>query len=104
LGLTDDRDGLKVEGVDGLARRQPGFGEMAFDAASTALGRLMLGKRRQEARRRPALLVGLSGEISPDQLDGRKSQLDQQQREAGGVDGVGRLHAAPPVRTVPSSS
>jgi hypothetical protein len=64
----------------------------------------MLGKCRQEARRWPSLLVGLGGEIASDQLDGGKPQLGQKQREAGGVDGIGRLHAAPPVRTVPSSS
>jgi hypothetical protein len=48
---------------------------------------------------RPALLVGLGGEISPDQLDGGKSQLGQNEREAGGVDGIGRLHAALPARS-----
>ena len=82
---------------------------MAFDAATAALGHLMLGQGGKEAGRRPALLVGLSGEVGPDLLDGGKSQLGEEQRETGGVDRIGRLHAAPPSawsrgRTVPSSS
>ena len=77
---------------------------MAFDAPPAALGDLMLGKRGKEARRRPSFLVGLGGEIGPDQLDGRKPQLGQEQLDAGGVDGIGGLYAALPARTVPSSS
>jgi hypothetical protein len=46
----------------------------------------------------------MGGEVGPDLLDGGKSQLGKEQRETGGVDGIGRLHAAPPARTVPSSS
>ena len=53
---------------------------------------------------RPAFLVGLSGERSPDQLDGGQPQLGEEQREAGGVDGIGRSHAAPTSWTVLSSS
>ena len=102
--LADHRDRFEVEGVDGLAGRQSGFGEMAFDAPPRALGDLMLGKRGQETRRRPSFLVGLGGEVGPDLLDGGKSQLDEEQRETGSVDGIGRFHAAPPARTVPSSS
>jgi hypothetical protein len=94
----------KLRSVDGLAGRQPGFGEMAFDAPPAALGHLMLGQRGKETRRRPSLLVGLGGEVGPDQLDGGQPQLGQQQRDAGGVDGIGRLHATLPTRTVPSSS
>ena len=104
LSLADHRDGFEVEGVEGLAGRQPGFGEMAFDAPTAALGHLMLGQGGKETRRRPTLLVGLSGEIGPDQLDRGQAQLGEQQFDAGGVDGIGRLHAAPPARTVPSSS
>lgn len=44
-----------------------------FDAASAALGHLMLGQGGKEARCRPALLVGLSGEVGPDLFDGGKS-------------------------------
>ena len=86
--------GLEVEGVEGLAGRQPGFGEMAFDAAAAALGHLVLGESGEEACGRPAFLVGLGGELGPDQLDGGQPQLGEEQREAGGVDGIGRLHAA----------
>jgi len=114
LGLADHGDRFEVEGVEGLAGRQSGFGKMAFDAPPRALGDLMLGKGGKKARRRPAFLVGLGGEIGPDQFDGGKPQLGQEQLDAGDVDGIGRLHAAPPSsrvseasprgRTVPSSS
>jgi hypothetical protein len=44
LGLADHRDGLEVEGVEGFVGGQPGFGEMAFESASAALGNLMVGR------------------------------------------------------------
>ena len=59
LRLADHWHGLEVEGVERLAGRQSRLGEMALDAAATAVGHLVLGKRRQEARCRPAFLVGL---------------------------------------------
>ena len=37
LGLADHGNGLEVEGVEGLAGWQPGFGEMAFEAAAALL-------------------------------------------------------------------
>lgn len=77
---------------------------MTFDAASGALGHLMLGEGGQEAGRRPSFLVGLGGKVGPDQLDRRQAQFGQKQLDAGGVDGIGGLHAALPARTVPSSS
>ena len=61
MGFADYRDGLEVEGVEGLARRQAGFCEMAFEAAATTLGNLMFGQCRQKTPGRPAFLVGLSG-------------------------------------------
>src|SRR5215210_6632993 len=48
LGLANHRDGLEVEGVDGLAGWQLGFGKMAFDAAAAALGHLVLGQASKE--------------------------------------------------------
>jgi hypothetical protein len=33
----------------------------------------------------------MGGEVGPDLLDGGKSQLGKEQRETGGVDGIGRL-------------
>jgi hypothetical protein len=54
LCLADHRDGLEVEAVEGLARRQPGLGEVAFEPAPAALGNLMLGQCCQEASGRPA--------------------------------------------------
>ena len=77
---------------------------MTFDAATAAFGHFVLGQDCKEACRRPALLVGLGSEIGPDELDRGQSQLGEKQREAGGVDGIGRLYAASPDRTVPSSS
>ena len=65
LGLGDHRHGVEVEGVEGLSGRQPCFGEMALDAATVALGDLMLGQGGQEARCGPTFLVGLLGEIGP---------------------------------------
>jgi len=35
----------------------------------------MLGEGRKEAGSRPAFLVGLLGELGPDQLDARQAQL-----------------------------
>jgi hypothetical protein len=104
LGLADHWDGLEVEGVEGLAGWQPGFGEMAFEAAPSALRNLKLGQGGQETPRRPAFLVGLSGERGPDLLDGGQAQLGEEQLNAGSVAGIGCSHAVPPSRTVLSSS
>jgi hypothetical protein len=105
-GLADHRHGVKVESVKRLAGRQAGFGEVTFEMAAAALGHLVLGQRGQKAGRRPAFLVGLGSELGPDLLDAGQVQLGQQQCDAGGVDRIGRLHAAPPIGapTAPSSS
>ena len=96
LGLGDHRHGVEVEGVEGLAGRQPRFGEMALDAAAAALGDLVLGERRQEAGGRPALLVGSLGEVRPDQLDGGQAQLvEQPGSRRRGVDGIGGSSCRP---------
>ena len=85
---------VEVEGGERLAGRQTRLGEMPLDAAAATVGHLVLGERRKEAGRRPAFLVGLLGELGPHQLDARQAQLAQQELDAGGVDGVGRRHAA----------
>jgi hypothetical protein len=90
--------------VEGFAGRWPGFGEMAFEAATGALGDLMFGKGSKKACRRPAFLVGLSGERGPDLFDGGQAQLGEEQLDAGSIARIGRFHAAPPSRTVLSSS
>ena len=77
LGFADHRDGLEVESVESFAGRQPGFGEMAFEAAAAALGNLMFGQCCKEASGRPAFLVGLSGKRSPDQFYGGQPQLSE---------------------------
>jgi len=58
----------KSKAVEGLAGRQPGFGEVAFEPARAALGNLVFGQCCQEASGRPAFLVGLSGKRSPHQF------------------------------------
>ncbi len=84
-----------------LPGRQAGLGEMALDAAAVALGQLVLGDRGEEAGGGPAFLVGLFGELRPDELDGGQAQLVEEQAEPGGIDGVVGLHAASPVRLAP---
>ena len=71
LSFRDHRHGLEVERGERLAGRQTRLGEMPLDAAATTVGHLVLGKRREEAGRRPAFLVGLLGELGPYQLDAR---------------------------------
>ncbi len=66
---------------------------MAFDAATFALGELMLGEGDQEAPGGPTLLVGALGEAGPDVLDGGQAQFAEQEAETGLVDGIGRGHA-----------
>ena len=94
LRLGDHGHGVEVEGGERLAGRQSRLGEMPLDAAAAAVGHLVLGECRQEAGGRPALLVGLRGELGPHQLDGGQAQLAQQEFDAGGVDGVVARHAA----------
>ena len=71
-----------------FAGRKPRLVEMALDAPAGALGHLVLGERRQEARGRPALLVGLGGKVRPDRLDGRQPQVVESQGQAAGIDGL----------------
>src|SRR5947209_7350412 len=104
LGFADHRDGLKVKGVEGLAWRQPGFSEVAFEPAPAAFGNLMFGQCCQEASCRPAFLVGLGGKGSPDQFYRGQPQLGEKQLDTGSVARVGRSHAAPTSWTVLSSS
>ena len=77
---------------------------MPLDAAAIALGEFVLGDGGQEAGRGPTFLVGLLGELGPQQLDGRQSQFVEQKAEPGGIGCVVRAHAASPVRLPPSRS
>ena len=86
LRLGDHRHAVEVERGQRLAGRQPGLGEMTLHPAPTSIDHLVLGQCGQEAGRRPALLVGLLGELGPHQLDAGQAQLVQQQLDAGGVD------------------
>ena len=104
LSLADHRHHLEVEAVEGLAGRKPRLVEMALDAPAGALGHLVLGERRQEARGRPALLVGPGGKVRPDRLDGRQPQVAESQGQAAGVDGLWALHATSPWGVRASSS
>jgi hypothetical protein len=99
LSLADHRHRLEIEAVEGLADRQAGFGKMALDAAAAAVGDLVLGERRQEARCRPAFLVGLLGELSPHLFDRGQTQIGEEELDTRGIDGVSGLHATPPSST-----
>jgi len=44
---------------------------MTFDAATSALGNLLLGQRRQIPGGRPSFLVGTPSQIRSHQFDGR---------------------------------
>ena len=68
------------------------------------LGDLVLGQRGEEARRRPALLVGPRGQLWPDQLDGGQAEVVEGQRQAAGVDRIDGAHAASPRRMVASEA
>ena len=63
LRLADHRHGCKVEACERLADRQAGFSKVALDAAAATLGDFVLGERDEEARRRPAFLVGQLGKL-----------------------------------------
>ena len=72
---------------------------MPLDAATTAIGDLVLGERGKEAGGRPAFLVGLLGELRPHRFDGGQAQVGEHELDARGVDRIGLLHAAPPSST-----
>ena len=69
---------------------------MPFEATAAPLHHLLFGEGCQEAGGGPALFVGGRRQGGPDQLDAGQPQFAEQQVDAGGVDLVGRLHAASP--------
>jgi hypothetical protein len=93
LGLGDHRHAVEVERRERLAGRQPGLCQVPLHPPTATVCHLVLGKCCKEAGSRPAFLVGLLGELGPDQLDARQAQLAEQQLDARSVDRVGRLHA-----------
>jgi hypothetical protein len=46
------RHGGEVEVIEGLARRQPGFGEMTLNATARVFGDLQFSKGGEESRRK----------------------------------------------------
>jgi hypothetical protein len=70
---------------------------MTFEATPASLHHLLFGEGGQEAGGRPALFVGRFRQSGPDQLDAGQAQFAEQQVDAGGVDCVGRFHAASPI-------
>ena len=104
LGLADHRHRLEVEAVESFAGRQTRHLEMALDTPTRAFGHLVLGQRRQEARSRPALLVGAGGKVRPDDLHGRQPQSVSARLEAAGINRIGALHATSPGCPLASSS
>jgi hypothetical protein len=102
MGPGDHRHGLELEGVEGLARQEVGFGEMALDAAAIALGEFVFRDGGEETGSGPTFLIGLFGEFGPYELDRRKTQFVEKDAKLGGIDGAVRLHAASPiVRSAP---
>jgi len=77
LRLADHRHCFEIKAVEGLADREAGFGEVPLDAAATTVGDLVLGERREEARCRPAFLVGLLGELGPYLFDRGQTQIER---------------------------
>ena len=69
---------------------------MTFEATAASFHHLLFGKSGQEAGGRPAFLVRGLRQSGPDQLDAGQPQFAEQQFDAGGVDLVGRIHAASP--------
>ena len=92
MGLGDHGDDVELEVGQRLARRQPGFRQMAFEAPSGALGDLLFDQGREQSGRRPSFLVGAFGERLPHGFDGRQPQFRQHQIDLRGIDGA---HDAP---------
>ena len=101
MRLADGGHGGEVEGGEGLAVRQAGFGHMAGDAPGRALGQLVVAHRGEETCAAPALAVGLGAELLPDPTDRRQAQRIQHHRQLGGVD---ITHAASPRIGIRSNS
>jgi hypothetical protein len=107
MGLGDHRHCVEVEAVEGLARQQPRFGEVALDAPAVAFGDLVFGERGEEAGSWPGFLVGPLGEDRPALLDRGQPQLVEDQGEPGGVDALvadAPGHAASPMLLPRSAS
>ena len=85
----------KSKRVEGLSGRQASLGEMAFDASPAAFGEFVFGDGGEEAGGGPSFLVGLFGKLRPHQLDGGQAQLVEQEADARGVDGLGRVFMPP---------
>src|SRR5712671_89381 len=95
MRLGNHRHRLELEGVECLARQQPGLDEMALDAAAITFGNLVFGERGEEAGSGPAFLVRPLGKGGPTLLDSGQPEVVEQQRQPGPVDGL--AHAAAPI-------
>jgi hypothetical protein len=104
LRLGDHRHGVKVEAVQCLSVRQSSLGEMTLDPPSATLGNLVFKDGGQEPRRQGRVACGAGGEVCPEELDGRQAQLVEQESDPPDIDGLGRLHAASPIATLPIRS
>src|ERR1700679_2974052 len=103
MRLGDHRHRLELEGVESLARQQPGFDEMALNATAIAFGNLVFGERGEEASGGPAFLVRPLGKGCPALLDRGQPEVVEQQRQPGPVDGL--AHAAAPISlSLPTSA
>ena len=80
VGPANGGPGGEVEGGEGLAVRQTGFGHMTSDAPGCALGQFVVAHRGEEACAAPALAVGAGAELLPDAADRRQAQCTQHHR------------------------
>jgi hypothetical protein len=80
MGPANGGHGGEVEGGEGLAVRQAGFGHMTRDAPGRALGQFVVAHRGEEACAAPALAVGTGAELLPDAADRRQAQCTQHHR------------------------
>ena len=100
LGLGEHGDGGELEVGEGFAGEQACVVEVAFDAASGALGEFVFGECGQEACGGPAFGIGAFAERAPQLLHGGETEFGEHQLQGDGVGRVGGWlvlgHARPP--------
>ena len=79
LGLGEHGDGGELEVGEGFAGEQACVVEVAFDAASGALGEFVFGECGQEACGGPAFGIGAFAERAPQLLHGGEAELCEHQ-------------------------
>jgi len=93
VGLGEHGHLGELEAGERLGRIELRLDAVPFDAPLGSLSHLVLEEAAQEARSRPAFLVGALGELGPEPADRRHAQLAQHQGVATRIDGARRVHA-----------